>query len=44
MIVDNLPGATEIPPSLSGEKDNIFYETGWPIGGHYCPNENEKVK
>ena len=44
MIVDNLPGATEIPPSLSGEKDNIFYETGWPIGGHYCPNENERVK
>ena len=33
MIVDNLPGATEIPPALSGEEDNIFYETGWPLGG-----------
>ena len=38
MIVDNLPGATEIPPALSGEEDNIFYETGaswraWRIGG-----------
>ena len=43
MIVDNLPGATEIPPALSGEEDIIFYETGWPVGGHYCPNKGGKI-
>merc|ERR1711871_1149283 len=43
MIVDNLPGATEIPPALSGEEDNIFYETGWPVGVHYCPNKGGKI-
>ena len=41
MIVDNLPAATEIPPALTGDKDQVFFETGWPIGGSYCPNNKE---
>jgi transmembrane 9 superfamily member 2/4 len=41
MIVDNLPAATEIPPALTGDKDQVFFETGWPVGGSYCPNNKE---
>eukprot|EP00505_MAST-04D_sp_SCG-Rhode-Island_P001055 Stramenopile-MAST_4_protein_1055 len=38
MIVDNLPGATEVPPVISNGNDMVFFESGWPLGGSYCPN------
>ena len=42
MIADNLPGATEIPPALSGEEDNIFYETGGQLAGIIARIREEK--